>query len=188
MHHLLIQLQQMLVEEKSQVQLQINEQQQQITELSRQEMQWIHEGKKAQTEIQHLQSKVCKLKKKSQEVLDTVGTNLEKIVDEPLQMKMLSLQSIAATKATISATLSEQQAFQDHLHLTVAVVISTCQANCLEPENAMNPQKIIKEDIDFHLPLLQDETGFEVGGDVERPSRALHQALGRPMSARQLAD
>jgi len=49
MHHLLIQLQQTPVTERSQVQQQINDQQQQITELSRQEMQWIHEGKKAQT-------------------------------------------------------------------------------------------------------------------------------------------
>ena len=102
-------------------------------------MQWIHEGKKAQTEIQHLQSKVYKLKKQSQEILDTIGTNLEKTVDEPLQMKMLRLQSVAATKAAISATLSEWQVFQDHLWLTAPAVISTCQANCLEPADATNP-------------------------------------------------
>ena len=50
-HHLLIQLQQTPAEERTQVQLQIDEQQQQITELNKQAMQWIHEGKKAQTEI-----------------------------------------------------------------------------------------------------------------------------------------
>ena len=138
MHHLLIQLQQTPVEERTQVQLQIDEQQQQITELNKQAMRWIHEGKKAQTKIQHLQSKVNQLQKQSQEILEAVGTNLEKIVDEPLQTKMLRLQSVAATKAVISATLTEWQAFQDYLRLTTPTVISTCQAKCLESADATN--------------------------------------------------
>jgi len=52
-------------------------------------MQWINEGKKAQTEIQQLQSKVNQLQKQSHDILEVVGTNLEKTIDEPLPTKML---------------------------------------------------------------------------------------------------
>jgi len=54
-------------------------------------------------------------------------------------MKMIRLQSVAATKAAISAVISEWQAFQDRLRLTALAVINTCQANCLELADATNP-------------------------------------------------
>lgn len=102
-------------------------------------MQWIHEGKKPQTEIQHLQNKVYKLQKQSQEIMDVARPNLEKTFDEPLPMKMIQLQTIAATKATILATISNWRTFQDRLLLTTPAVVNTFQENYPRPLDATDP-------------------------------------------------
>ena len=51
-HHLRVQLQQSTEAERLQVQTQIEQQQQQIAELSERATQWLMEGKKAHSEIQ----------------------------------------------------------------------------------------------------------------------------------------
>lgn len=81
-----------------------------------------------------------KLQKQSQEIMDVVGPNLEKMVDEPLLIKIsIQLQNIVATKATISVAISEWRTFQDQLLLTSLVVVSTCQENYLGPSDAIDP-------------------------------------------------
>ena len=78
-------------------------------------MQWICEGKNAQTEIQHLQRKFTQLQNQSHHFIEAVGLNLEITVDELLLTKMLQLQTVASTKATISEKLGEWSTFQDQL-------------------------------------------------------------------------
>lgn len=96
-------------------------------------MQWILEAKKAQTEIQHLQSKVTQLQEQSQHIIEVFGPNLEKTVGDPLPTKMQQLQSLASTKAAISEALGEWQAFQARLRLTAPAVLSTCNVESIEP-------------------------------------------------------
>ena len=95
-------------------------------------MQWIIEGKMAQMEIQQLQSKVTQLQDQSHHIIEVVGPNLEKTVDEPLPTKMVQLQSVASTKAAISETLGEWQAFQDRLRLFAPAVLSICNEQSVE--------------------------------------------------------
>ena len=62
-------------------------------------------------EIQQLQAKFTQLHNQSHQIIEAVGPNLEKAVGEPLPVKVQQLQLVAATKATISETLGEWQAF-----------------------------------------------------------------------------
>lgn len=114
------------------MQTQIEQQQQQIAESSNQAMQWIMEGRKAQIEIQHLQAKVTQLQDQSHQIIEAVGPNLEKAVDETLPVKVQQLQLVASTKATISEALGEWQAFQDRLRVSSPTILSTCNEQSVE--------------------------------------------------------
>ena len=70
----------------------------------------------------------------SHHIIEAVGPNLEKAVDEPLPVKVQQLQSVAATKAAISETIGEWQAFQDRLRLSTPAVLSTCNEQSVEPQ------------------------------------------------------
>ena len=102
-------------------------------------MQWIQEGKKAQTEIQQLQRKFYKLQRQSHEILDTIGVDLAKVMNEPLQIKMIQLQNITATRAAIMVALNEWKTFRNRLLLTTPIVLDTCQASFPRSSVAMEP-------------------------------------------------
>ena len=114
------------------MQTQIEQQQQQIAELSSRATQWLMEGKKAHLEIQQLQAKVTQLHDQSHQIIEVVGPNLEKAAAEPLPVKVQQLQSVAVTKVAISETLAEWQAFQARLRLSAPTILSMCTEQSAE--------------------------------------------------------
>jgi len=125
-HQLRVQLQRSTATERPQVQAQLEQQQQQIAALSDRATQWLMEGKTAQAEIQHFATKITALQTQSQQILDSVGTQLANIADEPLPLPVQQVQAVAVTRVAISETLDEWQAFQDRLRLSAPAILSTC--------------------------------------------------------------
>ena len=84
------------------------------------------EGKTAQAEVQQFTTKITALQTQSQQILDSVGAQLENIADEPLPLQVQHVQAVALTRVAISETLGEWQAFQDRLRLAAPAILSTC--------------------------------------------------------------
>ena len=116
----------MTATERPQIQAQLEQQQQQIAELSDRATQWLMEGKTAQSEIQQLAAKVTSLQTQGHQLLGTVGPQLENIASDPLPVQVQQVQVVVASKVTISDTLGEWQAFQDRLKLSAPAILSTC--------------------------------------------------------------
>lgn len=91
------------------------------------------EGKTAQAELQQLFTKVTTLQTQSQQILDSVGPQLENIADETLPVQVQQVQAVVVTRVAISETLGEWQAFQDRLRLSAPAILSTCAEQPINP-------------------------------------------------------
>jgi len=65
--------------------------------------------------------------------------DLAKVMNEPLQVKMIQLQNIIAMRAAISAALNEWKTIWDQLLLTTPIVLDTFQASYPKSLAAMEP-------------------------------------------------
>ena len=83
-----------------------------IDQLQEEENQWFQHSRTVRDEVHRLVERACRLLSQADEYNTMIGTTLETLHDEPLELKLKYLTEIKALTASITILLADWNAFR----------------------------------------------------------------------------
>ena len=94
-----------------------------IDQLQEEENQWFQHSRPARDEVHRLTERACRLITQVDQYTATIGTSLNTVQDEPLELKLQYLTKIKAVAASIVIVLVDRHAFKAQLMTNVPAML-----------------------------------------------------------------